>query len=325
MTMAIQLPVEVKKKASRDGFGDALMFLGEHNPDVVVLSADLTESVRAQKFQATFPRRFFSMGVAEQGMVATACGLAHAGKIPLAVSFGIFVSGRAWEMIRTSVCYSELNVKICGGHTGITVGPDGATHQCLEDIACMRVLPNMTVLVPADSNQTRAAALAMVEHVHGPTYLRFGRESLPNFTDPDAPFVVGQSQLLREGSDLTIIACGICCWIAMQGAELLAEQTGLEARVINMHTIKPIDRAAIASAAAETGAILTFEEAQTTAGLGGAVAEVVVETCPVPMSFMGMPNRFGESGNVPELLAKFGYTPENVVLHARALHARKRK
>jgi len=303
-------------KASRDGYGEALVWLGEHDPRVVVLGADLTSSTRSDWFQEKFPDRFYSIGIAEQNMLCIAAGLSLTGRIPFVCTYGVFVAGRAWDQVRTTICYANLNVKIGGAHGGISVGPDGATHQALEDIALMRVLPNMTVVVPCDSIETRKATIAIAQEVEGPAYVRFGREPIPIITEESTPFKLGRAEIFRPGDDVSIIACGYLVGEAMKAADELAKE-GISARVINLHTIKPIDREAILKAARETGAIVAAEEHQVLAGFCGAVAEVVATECPVPMRFVGIQDRFGESGEPEELLAEFGCTASNIVANAK--------
>ncbi len=294
----------MKMKPTRDGYGEALLILGEQNPDVVVMDADLAKSTRADWFWDKYPERFFDMGIAEQDMLGTAAGLSMGGKIPFVSTYGVFVAGRAWDQIRTTICYANLNVKIGGAHGGISVGPDGATHQSLEEIALMRVLPNMQLIVPCDAIETRKATLAAAE-IKGPVYIRFAREATPVFTTEESPFEVGKAVELQGGDDVTIIACGPIVYEALVAAEQLAGE-GISCRVINMHTIKPLDVESILKAARETGAIVTAEEHQVNAGLGGAVAEVVVKQAPVPMEMVGVMDTFGESGDPDELAVKYG-------------------
>lgn len=308
-------------KPTRDGYGEALLILGEKNPDVVVLDADLAKSTRADWFWKRYPDRFFDIGIAEQDMLATAAGLALGGKIPFASTYGVFVAGRAWDQIRTTICYGNINVKIGGAHGGISVGPDGGTHQSLEEIALMRVLPGMTLILPCDSIETRKATLAAAE-IDGPVYLRFAREATPVFTTEDAPFVVGKANTLREGTDLTIIAAGPIVYEALLAADALKGKD-LCVRVINMHTIKPLDEEAIIKAAQETGAIVTAEEHQVYAGLGGAVAEVVVKNAPVPIEMVGIMDTFGESGSPEELAVAYGLTAKEIIAAAEKAHSRK--
>ena len=308
-------------KATRDGYGEALVELGRTNRDVVVLCSDLTESTRTNWFKEEFPDRFFEMGIAEQDMMNTAAGLSLAGKIPFASTFGVFASGRAWEQVRITICYANLNVKIGGSHGGITVGADGATHQGLEEIALMRIIPNMTVIVPCDAQETYKATMAAAE-IFGPVYIRFGREKVPVITRPDARFIIGKAYTMRDGKDIAIIACGLMVSEALKAAEALTKD-GISARVINLHTIKPIDQEAIVKAARETGAVVTAEEHQVMGGMGSAVAEVVVRNFPVPMEMVGIQDRFGESGSAQELLKAFGLTGFDIMRAAKEVLERK--
>lgn len=301
---------EVTLKATRDGFGEGIIEAAKANPNVVAMCADLTESCRLIKFQEQFPKRFVEAGVAEQNMIGMAAGLALSGKIPFACSFAVFSPGRTWDQIRVSVCYTNANVKIAGHHTGLTVGEDGATHQALEDIAIMRVLPRMTVLVPADANQAKQMTLAAAKHV-GPIYMRFNREKTPVFTDPDQPFEIGKAYVLREGSDITIIACGIPVYESLQAAEQL-EKDGISCEVINCSSIKPLDEATIINSAKKTGKVVTVEEHQINGGLGGAIAELISGSHPVPLLRIGMNDQFGESGTAKALLEKYGLSTEKL-------------
>ncbi len=298
-------------KLARDGFGEGLLHLGETNPDVVVFDADLSKSTRTNWFAGKFPERFIDMGIAEQNMLATAGGISLMGKIPFVCTYGTFVAGRAWDQIRTTICYSRLNVKIAGAHGGISVGADGATHQALEDVATMRVLPNMTVVVPCDAIETKKATIAAAS-LDGPFYFRFGREAVPIVTTEETPFVVGRAEQFRPGTDITVIANGPMVAEALDAAELADEQ-GISVRVINMHTVKPLDAGAVLAAARETGAIITMEEHSIIGGLGGAVAEFVAEHCPVPMKLIGTRDRFGESGDPRQLLEAFGLTARHLL------------
>ncbi|NSW56552.1 MAG: transketolase family protein [Armatimonadetes bacterium] len=309
------------EKPTRDGYGEALVDLGHSNPNVVVMDADLAKSTRTEWFWKQFPERFFDAGIAEQNMLCMCAGLACTGKIPFASTYGVFVAGRAWDQIRTTICYTNLNVKIGGAHGGISVGPDGATHQALEEIALMRVLPNMTVLSPADYLQTRRCVHLAAE-MHGPVYIRFGREPIPIITTDDTPLELGKGDVYRDGSDASIIATGPMVKIALDAAEELAQE-GLDVRVINIHTIKPIDAEIIEQAARETGAIVTAEEHQVMAGFGSAVAEVVVQRYPVPMGFIGIQDRFGESGQPEELMDVFGLMPRDIKAAIRQVLERK--
>lgn len=308
-------------KATRDAYGETLKELGAVYPELVVLDADLSASTKTREFAKVYPDRFFDCGIAEGNMMAVSAGLAAAGKIPFASTFAVFGAGRAYEQIRNSICYPKLNVKVAVTHAGLTVGEDGATHQMLEDIALMRVLPNMTVLVPADAAET-AVAVKWAAAYHGPVYIRMGRAKCDDVTDPDAPFVPGKSALLRKGYDVTIIACGIMTGKALQAADLL-KGCGISARVINMSSIKPIDEEAIVKAALDTGAIVTAEEHSVKGGLGSAVAEVVVKRCPVPMAMVGVNDSFGESGKADDLLKKYGLTAQHIAEEALALCKRK--
>lgn len=308
--------------STRDGFGQGLVEAAQRDHRVVAVSADLSESTRLQPFMKAFPERFFEVGVAEQNMVGVAAGLALGGTLPFAASYAVFSPGRSWDQLRVSICYSNLNVKIIGSHTGLTVGPDGATHQALEDIAITRVLPNLTVVVPCDQEEARKATHALAMH-HGPCYLRLSRDSSPHLTTTETPFKLGQAVKLAEGRDLTIIACGQLVHEALQAATLLGYE-GISARVLNMHTIKPLDWRAIHTAAIETGAIVTAEEHQAAGGLGSAVAEVLVQTTPVPQEMVAMADSFGESGSPAELLAKYHLTKEQIVIQAKKVVARKR-
>ena len=298
-------------RPTKNGFGEGLAEAGKRHQEVIALGADITGSVGMDHFASRFPERFFSMGIAEQNCVGVAAGLALSGKIPVFATYGVFSALRATDFIRISICYNDLHVVIGGAHAGISVGPDGATHQALEDIAVMRALPNMTVLSPCDATQTKLAALASIEKANGPVYLRFGRAPVPDFTDDDLEYEIGKAQTLTDGNDLTIIATGHMVWEALEAAIMLKKK-GISARVINMHTIKPIDKEAIIKAAEETTAIITAEEHQVIGGLGSAVAEVVVKDYPVPMQMIGMPDCFGESGEPGELMDKYGLRAKNI-------------
>ena len=306
---------KMKMVPTRDGFGKGLLILGKENKDVVVLSADLTESTRAAWFQKDHPERFFGMGVAEQDMFGTAAGLALMGKIPFACTFGVFASGRAWDQIRVSIAYMNLSVKIAGTHAGISVGPDGATHQALEEIALMRILPNMTVVVPCDALEARRATVEAAK-IKGPVYLRFGRAPVPVITKEEDSFEIGKANVLREGNDITIFACGQMVYEAILARDELKRE-GISARLINLHTPKPIDRGAIIRAARETGAIVTVEEHTVLGGMGSAIAEVVVQSHPVPIKMVGVKDRFGVSGDPEQLFEHFGLTPKSIVIAAR--------
>ena len=310
------------KVPTRIGFGEGLKAIGKRNNKIVALGADITTSVSINMFAETFPNRFFSMGIAEQNIVGVAAGLALAGKIPFISTYAVFAAMRTTDQIRISVCYNNLPVKIGGAHAGISVGPDGATHQALEDIAVMRVLPNMTILSPCDATQAKLAVQASVEQVNGPCYIRFGREAVPDFTLTNQNFIVGEGQLLKEGIDVSLIATGHLVYEAILASHIL-ENEGLSVRVINIHTIKPIDIEMITNAARETKAIVTCEEHQIIGGLGGAVAEVVAANYPVPIEYVGMRDSFGESGQPDELMEKYGMKAKDIVIAAKKVILRK--
>ena len=313
---------EAKRKntATRDGFGKALVDLGDTNKDIVVLSADLTESVRAHWFMEKYPERFISHGVAEQDMIGTAAGLALSGKIPFACTFGAFASGRAWDQVRVSVAYMNLNVNIVGTHGGISVGGDGATHQALEEIALMRILPNMTVVVPADAEEAYQAT-KQAASIPGPVYLRLGRSAVP-YLDYKEEFKIGKAITLARGDDITIVACGHMVLDALKAAAEL-EKKNIRVRVIDLHTIKPLDKDTLIKAARETGAILTVEEHNVRGGMGSAIAELLAEEEPVPMKIMGTQDVFGVSGEPAELFEYFGLAAKDIVREAEALYKRK--
>jgi len=300
----------IATKPTRDGFGEGLLDSAALNPRVVAIGSDISDSVRTQWFAEKYPERFISLGIAEQNAAGVAAGLALAGLIPVTANYGVFASGRCFDQIRTSICYPNLNVKICGAHGGISVGPDGATHQALCEIALTRVLPNMTVIVPCDSNQTRKATAQAILNIDGPVYIRTGREPIPLFTSPDEPFEIGKAIVRREGGDVAIIACGAMVYESLQAAQIL-ENNGISARVVDLHTIKPIDTSAIIEST-KCGAIITVEEHQRHAGMGSAVAEVVAENCPVPIRIIGIDDRFGESGSPEELFEHFGLSARGI-------------
>jgi transketolase len=308
-------------KATREAYGEALCMLGGRNRNIVVLDADLSKSTKTNIFAKAYPERFFNAGIAEQNLMGTAAGLAAAGKIPFVSTFAVFAAGRAFEQVRNSICYPRLNVKIAATHAGLTVGEDGASHQAIEDISLMRSIPNMTVIVPADAAETRLAVEFAAEY-HGPVYLRLGRLGVPDIFSPDYKFQHGKAVQLAEGTDLAIIAAGMMVGAALAAAEELAKE-GLSARVLNMSTIKPIDSIAIEKAAAETGAIVTCEEHSIVGGLGSAVAEVLVESAPVPMERIGVADTFGESGTPDALLTKYKLTSADIVKAARKVIGRK--
>lgn len=310
-----------EKKDTRSGFGAGLLELGRSNPSVVALCADLTGSLKMDAFQKEFPNRFYQAGIAEANMIGLAAGLATGGKIPFTGTFANFSTGRVYDQIRQSVAYSDKNVKICASHAGLTLGEDGATHQILEDIGMMRMLPNMTVICPADYNQTRQATLAIAAH-HGPVYLRFGRPSWPVFIPSDMPFEIGKAQFLQHGNDVTIVATGHLVWKALQASEALAEQ-GIQATVINMHTIKPLDADAVIHSVSNTGCVVTAEEHQRNGGLGEAVAQLLAAHHPAPMEMVAVEDTFGESGTPDQLLVKYGLDTPDIV--RKALRAIERK
>ena len=295
---------ETKKIATRESYGHALEELGAENPNIVVLDADLKESTRTSYFAKKFPERFFDCGIAEGNMMAVAAGLATCGKIPFASTFAMFASGRAYEQVRNSIGYPHLNVKIGATHAGITVGEDGASHQCLEDISLMRGIPGMVVLSPADDVEARACVRAAAAH-EGPVYMRFGRYAVPVVFDEDLKFEIGKGRILRPGHDVTIVATGICVAGALDAEAALAGE-GIDAEVLDICTIKPIDEDLLVASAAKTGKVVTCEEHWITGGLGSAVAEVLSEKCPTRMRRIGMKDRFGESGTAAELVAKYG-------------------
>ncbi len=297
--------------ATRDAYGKALVELGKSLENVVVLDADLSKSTKTILFAEAFPDRFFNLGVAEADMMGTAAGLAASGYIPFASTFGVFATGRAFDQVRNSIAYTRLNVKIAATHTGLTVGEDGASHQALEDIALMRVLPHMTVVVPADGNQTRQAVEA-VARFQGPVYLRLGRPKVPQVIPVDMPFELGRGQVLREGNDLTYVTTGMMTGLALEAAAALHTR-GIGASVVNMHTIKPLDEALLVQLARKTGAVVTGEEHSMIGGLGGAVAEVLTAECPVPVIRVGVKDTFGESGPPEALLEKYGLTARQLV------------
>lgn len=322
--MSMPIPSTPGLKATRQGFGQGLLELGEKHANVVVLGADVSGSVLSSMFEQKFPNRFFSIGIAEQNATTIAAGLALSGKIPFFASYGAFTAMRNADQLRISVCYNEANVKIAGSHSGVTVGPDGATHQVLEDLALLRALPHMTLVVPCDYEEARRATHAIGE-MHGPAYLRFSRDTSAMFTSSETPFQLGKAEIFREGNDVALIACGLLVWEALLAADELEKRHGIKARVINCHTIKPIDIKTITEAAQQCGAIVTAEEHQVHGGLGGAVAEVVVKNYPVPMELVGMKDSFGGSGEPKELLQKFGMTWREIYASALAAIERRDK
>ncbi len=308
--------------ATREAYGEILKELGKKYHDIVVLDADLSKSTKTAVFAKAFPDRFFNVGIAEQNLMGVGAGMAVVGKIPFVSTFAMFAAGRAFEQIRNSICYPKLNVKIAATHAGLTVGEDGASHQSIEDISLMRSIPNMTVIVPADAQETRQAVTFAVEY-KGPVYIRLGRMSVPDLFTADYNFEIGKAVQLVEGIDVTIMSTGIMVAPAKDAAEELMN-AGIRARVLNFHTIKPIDKEAIMKAAKDTGAIVTCEEHSIIGGLGSAVAEVVVETMPVPMERVGVKDTFGESGKPAALLAKYNLTAQDIVAAARNAISRKK-
>ncbi|TAL19432.1 transketolase family protein [Patescibacteria group bacterium] len=308
-------------KPTRDGYGLGLVDAGKKDAKVVVLCADLSESTRSHWFKKEFPARFVQIGVSEQSMAAIASGLALAGKVPFISSYAGFSPGRNWEQIRTTITLNDANVKVAGAHAGVSVGPDGATHQMTEDLALMRTLPNMVVLAPCDMQETKKATVA-VAGVYGPHYLRFGREKSPVFTTPATPFKIGRAEIFRFGRDVTIVACGILVHEALKAAEELRKK-GIEAEVIDSHTIKPLDAKTILASIAKTGCVVTVEEHQVDGGLGAAVAEALGAARPVPLERIGVQNRYGESGEPIMLLEAFGLTSPYIAMAARRATARK--
>jgi len=312
---------KIEKIPTRNGYGEALMELGEKNPDVFVLTGDLAESTRVLPFWKKFPDRFVECGIAEQNLMGVAAGLALAGKIPFVSSYAVFSPGRNWDQLRVSVCYGKANVKIAGAHTGVSVGPDGATHQALEDLAITRVLPGLTVVAPCDAEETRKCTLAAAE-LKGPVYFRFAREKSPVITSKETPFKIGQAYLCTTGKDVTIAACGPLLHEALLAAREL-ESENLEAEVINCHTLKPFDTKTLLASVQKTGCCVTVEEHQTIGGLAGAVAECLGQNHPVPLETVGMPDTFGESGEPDELLTKYGMRAKDIVAAVKKVIGRK--
>jgi transketolase len=309
------------KKDTRSGFGDGLLELGKQNENVVALCADLTGSLKMDAFQKEFPNRFFQVGIAEANMIGIAAGMTIGGKIPFTGTFANFSTSRVYDQVRQSVAYSHKNVKICASHAGLTLGEDGATHQVLEDIGMMKMLPGMVVINPCDYNQTKAATIAIAKH-HGPVYLRFGRPSVPIFIPEDMPFEIGKAIVLQEGSDVSIFATGHLVWKALEAAKVLHEK-GISAEVINIHTIKPIDEAAILKSVTKTKCVVTAEEHQIAGGLGESVAQVLSRNTPTPMEYVAVNDTFGESGTPDELMVKYGLDTPNIVSAAEKVLKRK--
>lgn len=300
----------MNKIPMRDGYGKALLKLIGDGKPVVALDADVAKSTRTVWVRDQYPEHFLDMGIAEQDMVGTASGLALGGMIPFASTYGVFLAGRAWDQIRTTVCYNNLNVKLAGAHAGISVGPDGATHQALEDVALMRVLPNMTVVVPCDAVETEKATLALAER-EGPCYIRFGREAVPVITDEDSPFEIGKANVLRDGKDAVLFANGAMVYEGLEAAKRLSGE-GIDLMVVNLHTVKPLDQEAVLAAARKTGRVITAEEHQAAGGMGSAVAECLAQHYPVPMRILGMQDGFGESGAPDELMKRYGFSSDAI-------------
>ncbi len=306
---------------TRSGFGDGLLEAGKRNPNVVALCADLTESVKMTAFKKAFPERFVQIGIAEANMVSVAAGMALSGKVAFYSSFAAFATGRVYDQIRQSVAYSNTNVKICGSHAGITLGEDGATHQILEDIGLMKMMPNMIVINPCDYNQTKQAAIAIAEY-KGPAYLRFGRPKVPIFISEDTPFVIGKALMINEGKDVSIFATGHLVWEAILAGEILAEQ-GIDAEIINIHTIKPLDTEAILRSVEKTGCVVSCEEHQYNGGLNDSIAQLLARNNPKPMEYVGIDDQFGESGKPADLMVKYGLKAENIVEAVKKVLKRK--
>lgn len=301
--------------------GEGLVEAGKQNKNVVALSADVCGSVKMSDFAQAYPERFIQCGIAEANMIGIAAGLSLCGKVPFVGGFAEFVTGRVYDQIRQVVAYSNKNVKICGSHAGISLGEDGATHQTMEDIGMMKALPNMTVLVPCDFNQAKMATLAAAKH-DGPVYLRLGRSKMPNFTPEDEPFQIGKAQVLAEGNDVTLFACGHLVWEALEAAKML-EQEGIQAEVINMHTIKPLDVQAIVDSVKKTGAAVSCEEHLCNNGLGDSIAQTLAMHCPSPMEYVAVDDKFGESGTPDEMLTHYGLRAKDIVEKAHAVLKRK--
>ena len=314
--------VAQNEKETRAGFGDGILEIARENKDVVVLTADLAGSFKLGPLMKEMPDRFIEVGIAEANMIGIAAGLTIGGKIPYTTTFAGFSTGRVYDQIRQSVAYSDKNVKICASHAGLTLGEDGATHQILEDIGLMKMLPGMTVIVPCDYNQTKAATKAVASY-HGPVYLRFGRPKWPNFTKEDgSDFVIGKAQILAEGSDVTIIACGHLVWKAIEAAKQLEEQ-GVSVEVINLHTIKPLDEAAVLKSVAKTGCVVTAEEHNRYGGLGDSIAQVLTRNNPVPQEYVAVDDSFGESGTPDQLMKKYGLDTEDIINAVKRVMKRK--
>jgi transketolase len=311
----------LNEKETRAGFGEGIYEVAKKNPNVVALTADLAGSLKLNQFIKEFPNRFFQCGIAEANMMGIAAGLTIGGKIPYTTTFANFSTGRVYDQIRQSIAYSGKNVKICASHAGVTLGEDGATHQILEDIGMMKMLPGMTVIVPCDFNQTKAATIAVADYV-GPVYLRFGRPKWPNFTKENQDFQIGKAQILSEGNDVTIFACGHLVWKAIEAGKILEEQ-GFSVEVINMHTVKPLDTDAVIKSITKTKCAVTAEEHNVIGGLGDAIAQVAVRHFPIPIEYVGTNDTFGESGTPVELLKKYGLDTPNIVDAVKKVMAKK--
>jgi transketolase len=309
------------QKDTRSGFGDGIVEAARKNPNVVALTADLAGSLKLNQFIKEFPERFVQCGISEANMIGVAAGLTIGGKIPFTTTFANFSTGRVYDQIRQSVAYSDKNVKICASHAGLTLGEDGATHQILEDIGMMKMLPGMTVIVPCDYNQTKLATMAVAEH-HGPVYLRFGRPVWPIFTNPDEPFVIGKAQQFSEGTDVSIFACGHLVWKAIEAGRIL-EEKGISVEVINIHTIKPLDTEAVLNSIRKTKCAVTAEEHNIIGGLGDAIAQVAGRNFPIPIEYVGTNDTFGESGTPTQLLEKYGLSTPHIVEAAEKVMKRK--
>ena len=312
----------IKKVPMRDGYGKALLELIASDPKVLALDADVAKSTRTVWVRDKFPSNFIDVGISEQDLAGTAAGLALGGMRPFTSTYGVFMAGRAWDQIRTTICYNRLNVKIAGAHAGISVGPDGATHQALEDVAIMRVLPNMTVVVPCDAEETRKATLAIAA-IDGPCYIRFGREAVPVVTDESTPFELGKARVCREGADVTLIANGAMLYEALEASKALAAD-GIDAEVINLHTVKPLDVETVVGSARKTGCVVTAEEHQIAGGMGSAVAECLALNNPVPIEFVGVRDTFGESGQPQELMDAYGLNAATIIERVKAVVDRKK-
>ncbi|AMM52545.1 transketolase [Rufibacter sp. DG15C] len=312
-----------ESKDTRSGFGAGLLELGRTNPNVVALCADLTGSLKMDAFQKEFPERFFQVGIAEANMIGLAAGMTIGGKIPFTGTFANFSTGRVYDQIRQSVAYSGKNVKICASHAGLTLGEDGATHQILEDVGMMKMLPHMTVINPCDFNQTKAATMAIADF-EGPVYLRFGRPVVPNFTPADQKFEIGKALMLNEGTDVTILATGHLVWKSILAGKILAEK-GINAEIINIHTIKPLDARAILESVRKTGCVVTAEEHQYHGGLGESVARILSQELPTPQEFVAVQDTFGESGTPDQLMEKYGLTEQAIVAAVEKVISRKKQ